>query len=161
MTTQHHSHRCYAVMRGFSLVELMVVVTIVAILASIAYPLYTQQVRKSRRTDAKSAVLDLAGREERLYSTTNCYTTDQGSLGYGAAGAALTNTSVGSGYYTIGVATTTAAGAACPTTYAVTATAASPDQLNDTDCRSFSVDQTGRQSSANAAVADSTATCWR
>ena len=55
--------------RGMTLMELMIVVVIVSILASIAIPSYIQQVRKSRRVEAKTALLDLAGREERYFST--------------------------------------------------------------------------------------------
>lgn len=55
--------------RGMTLMELMIVVVIVSILASIAVPSYIQQVRKSRRVEAKTALLDLAGREERYFST--------------------------------------------------------------------------------------------
>jgi len=55
---------------GFTLVELMVTVMIAAILLAIAVPSYQAYIRKSRRTEAKTAVLDLAGREETLFSTT-------------------------------------------------------------------------------------------
>ena len=55
--------------RGFTLVELMVVIVIASILMAIAVPSYKNSIRKSRRTDAKTALLDLAGREERFNST--------------------------------------------------------------------------------------------
>src|SRR5437016_7599183 len=54
---------------GFTLVELMVVVAIATILFAIAVPSYITYVRQSRRTEARTAVLDLAGREERFFST--------------------------------------------------------------------------------------------
>ena len=53
---------------GFNLIELMVVVAIVAIIASIAYPSYRDQVRKTRRADAKAALMDAAARMERHYT---------------------------------------------------------------------------------------------
>src|SRR6267154_1626429 len=87
---------------GFTLVELMIVVVIVAILASIAIPAYNSQIRKSRRTEAKTALLDLAGREERYFNTSNnTYTNLAVNLAYAAAGSTttITNFSVGSGYY--------------------------------------------------------------
>ena len=140
---------------GFTLVELMVVVTIAAILLSIAIPAYTAQVRKSRRTDAKTAVMDLAGREERFFSTNTTYTSDPVNLGYVAGlptGAAFGQQTVGNGYYQITVAATT-------TTFTVTATAFSTDQLKDTSCRTFAVDQTGNRTSSDSSAAAST-TCW-
>jgi len=54
--------------RGFSLIELMVVVVIVAIIASIAYPAYQDQIQKTRRADGKSALMDAAAKMERHYT---------------------------------------------------------------------------------------------
>src|SRR5271155_3186432 len=121
---------------GFTLVELMAVVLIASILLSIAIPLYMQQVRQSRRTDAKTAVMDLAGREERMFSTTNAYSSDPTQLGYAVVGSgAVFPQIVGNGYYNI----TAAVPAAAPTTFVITALAISADQLKDTSCYSFSV----------------------
>jgi type IV pilus assembly protein PilE len=144
--------------KGFTLVELMSVVLIAAILLSIAVPLYMQQVRKGRRTDAKTAVMDLAGREERMFSTTNAYSTDPTQLGYAAVGSgAAFPQIVGSGYYNITVTVPPLA----PTTFIITAAAISADQLKDTSCASFSVTQTGQQSSLTSGGASSTTTCWQ
>jgi type IV pilus assembly protein PilE len=142
--------------KGFTLVELMAVVLIAAILLSIAVPLYMQQVRKGRRTDAKTAVMDLAGREERMFSTTNAYSIDPTQLGYAAVGSgAVFPQIVGNGYYNITVVAPT------PTTYTITATAISADQLKDTSCFSFSVTQTGQQSSQTSGGVVTTNTCWQ
>src|SRR5216683_1422861 len=87
---------------GFTLVELV----IVAILASIAIPAYNAQIRKSRRTEAKTALLDLAGREERYFNAntgTNAYTDVPALLGYAATMPQMQNYPVGSGYYTVTV----------------------------------------------------------
>lgn len=50
---------------GFTLIELMIAVAVIAILAAIAYPSYLDSVRKSRRADAKAAILELAQWMER------------------------------------------------------------------------------------------------
>jgi len=54
--------------KGFTLIELMIVVVVVAILASIAYPAYQDTIRKTRRADAKSALMDAVSRMERHYT---------------------------------------------------------------------------------------------
>ena len=61
---------------GFTLIEMMTAVLIGAILMAIAVPSYNAQTQKSRRTEAKTALLDLAAREERYNSTYNTYTND-------------------------------------------------------------------------------------
>ncbi len=70
--------------RGFTLIELMIAMLIVSILAALAIPSYNRSVRKSRRTEARSAVLDAAAREERFYATNNKYTQTAAELGYAA-----------------------------------------------------------------------------
>lgn len=59
--------------KGFTLIELMVVVAIVGILAAIAYPSYTEQVARSRRTDAQGMLLQAAQWIERQYTVSNAY----------------------------------------------------------------------------------------
>ena len=54
--------------RGFTLIELMITVAILAIIAAVAYPSYTEQVAKSRRAEARSVVLESTQWMERFYS---------------------------------------------------------------------------------------------
>jgi type IV pilus assembly protein PilE len=135
---------------GFTLVELMVTIVIGAILVTVAVPSFLQQIRKSRRTDAKTAILDLASREERLFSTTNTYSADAPTMGYAAFGQPI-----GSGYYKLDVV---APAAANPPTFTITATAIN-SQTKDTQCATFTVTQTGQQKSYDSANADSSAVC--
>jgi type IV pilus assembly protein PilE len=56
---------------GFSLFELLIVLVIISILANIAYPIYTHALIKTRRTEAKIALMDLANRIESYYLENN------------------------------------------------------------------------------------------
>jgi type IV pilus assembly protein PilE len=58
---------------GFTLLELMIVVGIVAILMFVAYPAYQSQVVDAKRADAQTALVAFAGAMERHYTTNNTY----------------------------------------------------------------------------------------
>ena len=60
---------------GFTLIELLIVVVIISILAGIAYPSYMQYVDRSHRTDAQTALLEIAQHMERHYTMNNTYAT--------------------------------------------------------------------------------------
>jgi type IV pilus assembly protein PilE len=151
--------------RGFSLIELMVVVAIGAILFAIAVPSYMSYIRQARRTDAKTALLDLAAREERWLTTNPAgYTNSAANLGYtGAFPVTLTN-----GYYQLQVCVA-AAGAALggcdpnpnpppgPSFYLTATPVAGSSQVNDSQCTSFSVDSLGAQFATGT---QTSAYCW-
>jgi len=140
---------------GFTLVELMIVVVIAAVLVSIAIPAYTSQIRKSRRTDARNAILDIAAREERFLSVSNSYSSVTTDVGYtGSWPQKVTNN-----YYTVSVTVPDPNNVGNGPSYIVTATAAGT-QAGDTDCTTFTVNQIGKQSASTSAGVDNTSTCW-
>lgn len=59
--------------RGFTLIEVMVVAAIIGILAAIAYPSYQESVRKAKRTEGRTALMQLMQQQERYYSLHNSY----------------------------------------------------------------------------------------
>lgn len=67
--------------RGFTLIELMIVVVIVAILAAIAYPSYTNQVRETRRSEYQGKLMDLAASLESYRARRFSYKDAGGALG--------------------------------------------------------------------------------
>jgi type IV pilus assembly protein PilE len=149
---------------GFTLIELVVTMVVVAILAAIAIPSYQNQIRHSRRTDAKSALLDLAAREQNLYATTSAYTSVPTSVGYTGAAFPVT---VGSGYYSVNitlvaaVAPTSSTVTGTPATFTLVATpVAGTSQASDPACASFSLTSAGQQSALNSGGTDNTSICW-
>ena len=59
--------------RGFTLIEMMIVVAIVGILAAIAYPSYQEYVRRGNRAEARATMMDIAQMQERYFSSNNTY----------------------------------------------------------------------------------------
>ena len=62
--------------------ELMIVVAIVGILASVAFPAYKAYVDRAKRTEGKAFLMEVAARQERYYFDNNAYATDPKALGY-------------------------------------------------------------------------------
>ncbi len=139
---------------GFTLVELMITVVVLAIIVGIAVPSYQQQVRKSRRADARNAILDLAGREERFLSISNSYSQTPADMGYAATFPLIVN----NGYYRLTVTVPDPNQAVTPS-YIITATSFGP-QVGDADCGTFTVNQLGQQAATTSGGAPNTATCW-
>lgn len=87
---------------GFTLIEVMVVVIIVGILASIAYPGYQEHVRRANRAEGQAFLQDVAARQERYFSQNNSYITDIGDIGK----MGLNNGSSETGKYTLNISAT-------------------------------------------------------
>ena len=126
---------------GFTLIELMITVVIVGILASIAYPSYMSQVRKSRRSDAVQALSRLEQSQERWRANNTAYAPDLPSLGISSA-------TTSGGYYTLAITGT-------PTGTTYTATAAGVgSQASDTNCTILTVTIT------NGTATNTPTSCW-
>lgn len=87
--------------RGFTLIELLIACVILGILTAIALPSYQNQVQKSRRSDAKSALVGAAGQMERYFTERGTYAT--ATLGSGGVYPATTQ----NGYYALSLANLT------------------------------------------------------
>lgn len=150
--------------KGFTLIEIMIVVAILGVLASLAYPSYIAQVQESRRTDARTALFNIAQQQEEFFIQRFNYASNFETL-Y-AAGAAIADVPSPENYYNVSI-NINGCGDGDPDgdantcqTYTLTAIAAAgTSQFNDTDCRSFSINNLGVKTSEDSTGAAAT-DCW-
>ncbi|QSI34081.1 prepilin-type N-terminal cleavage/methylation domain-containing protein [Variovorax sp. RKNM96] len=131
--------------KGFTLIELMITVAIVGILAAIAYPSYTEYVKRSRRVEGQNLLNDAAARQERYRAQNGLYAkTDQL--------AQLKVPASPNGYYTLSMVSD-------GTAYTLTAGRALA-QTSDTKCGDFTLDDKGAKGMA-AGTPGTVPDCWR
>jgi type IV pilus assembly protein PilE len=136
---------------GFTLIELMIVVAIVAILAAIAYPSYQDSVRKSRRADAQAVLLEAAQWLERHYTANHTYVVDFATAFPTALKKSPKDGGPAGGYYAITLAT-------AANTFTLTA-APQPTGGQDKDkCGGLTLTHTGAKGVQGAGA--TVAQCW-
>lgn len=134
---------------GFTLIELMIVVVIIGILASIAYPSYTKWMYQTRRAEAQIALTKLANEQEKFYSECSAYSnsiTAARTCAAGGLGQLATSTD---GNYALTVV-------AAATTYTLTATAQGY-QANDSECTTLTLNYQG----VKGATGSNATSCWK
>lgn len=148
-TTSHYDRRTRSA--GFTLIELMVVVIIIGILASIAFPAYLQYVTDSYRSTCAGKLVEMSNQIERIFTENQTYQPG----GNAPSANDLVNTatcpqSVDSAPYSLSVSV------ADDTSYTLTATPQGA-QATASDCGTLTLDQTGARTASGSASVDD---CW-
>ena len=144
---------------GFSLMEIMIALTIIGILAAIALPSYQESVRKGRRADAQSNLVAFANAMERHYTNNAAYTgaagTDGTPANTGAPRIFATESPIDGGakFYNLRISAATA------TTY--TLQAVPKGGQADDKCGTLVLSQTGAKTVADADSGVTAGDCWR
>jgi type IV pilus assembly protein PilE len=146
--------------KGFTLMELMIAVAIIGILAGIALPQYQQYILKSKRVDAKNAIMKVGAEQEKYYLQNNTYfdNTQFGTVntakGWFKVNGSSEITSDG-GFYKLVITqdgTNTFA-----QSFVVTATPSTGSpQTKDLKCTAFAMDGSGQQRATGSNVSE----CW-
>ena len=126
--------------RGFTLIEIMIVIAIIGIVITIAAPSYTEYLKKGRRAEVVSLLSEQAQSLERFYTKNNVYT-------------GITGLSTGNDFYTI---TPTIA----DQTFLLTATRKAGTTMATDKCGDFTLTNTGVRSMNNATTGLTTKDCW-
>ncbi|TWC53451.1 type IV pilus assembly protein PilE [Pseudomonas sp. SJZ080] len=125
--------------RGFTLIEIMIVIAIIGIVITIGYPSLTEYVKKGRRAEVAGLLSEQAQILERFYSKSNVYT-------------GVTGLSTGNDYYTITPTVT-------DQTFLLTATRKAGSMATD-KCGDFTINNTGVRSMVGAKTGLTTKDCW-
>lgn len=147
--------------RGFTLIELMIVVAIVGILAAIAYPAYTDSVRKGRRAEARAALMNLLQQQERYMTQNSSYETfavgTPGVLPFKAYSSA--DGPAASSAHLLGARVCQAVGGVVPTKRDCIEVFAQPQAgvYTDLEITSMAIDTQGRRTCTGT----NTARCWK
>ena len=142
--------------QGFTLIEIMIAVAIIAIISGFAYPSYVKHVQRAKRVDAQTAVLEAAQRQEAYYLRNNSYAKDLTQLEY--------NSTSSEGLYNLALSATPSGCTGNHTTvctgFQITATpVTTKPQAKDSDCQSLKINQLGTKSATDANN-NATTKCW-
>lgn len=136
------------IQKGFTLIELMIVVAIIGVITAIAYPSYLDSVRKSNRADAKASLNDTAQRLQRCFTTYNTYNSEDCAIAESLKDGATIDS--GENLYVISAAL-------AATTFTLTATPVDgTTQASDSQCGNFTLTNAGVRGASGALGVD----CW-
>lgn len=123
--------------RGFSLIELVIVMLIIAVLAAIAVPTYQSYITRATRTKATEGLTNLAGLEERFFYSNNTYTKNLSDLGQGSSSGFCVASCTDARYYEVTIFS------ASSTDYLLQAAPEDVQAIQDTQCGTLTLNRAG------------------
>jgi type IV pilus assembly protein PilE len=132
--------------RGFTLVELMIVLVIIAALVGFALPAYRDYVVRSNRVEAMVALTELANLEEKHFSNELAYTTTLSDLDYPQF--------TPDDHYQLSISNS------ANLDYILTATPRNQQLADDNSCQQFTLNSLGQRSARDTNGNDTTQECW-
>jgi type IV pilus assembly protein PilE len=144
-------HRVSPLRRGFTLIELMIVVAIIAILASIALPNYTEYVRKANRAEARTQILKAAQFMQRFYASNDRFDTDRAAVAVALPSVLQQSPEQGTALYNLAVESTASA-------YTLTATPVTGGSMAADTCGNLILNHTNLKSVSGSSTA---VQCWK
>ena len=145
---------------GFSLIELMVAVAIVALLSAIALPSYTAYITRAARADARTQLLQVAQFLQRFYSANDSYATDRSSNAVSIPASLNRSPADGTKLYDFGFAT----GSPTATTYRIQMVPVAGGIMANDECGTFQLDSTGVRSVVVSGTTNTSTLrdrCWK
>lgn len=147
---------------GFTLIELMIVVVVIAILASVAIPSYTGYITDARRQGAVQEMLKIASAQEQFFMDNKAYASTLVALGYDAqpigtdVNGAIVPATDASAMYNFAISSTTTSTSGLIRAYTVSASPKAAQYDRDTECATLTLTEAGVKKAAGVINSD----CW-
>ncbi|MEO8673385.1 MAG: type IV pilin protein [Tahibacter sp.] len=143
---------------GFTLIELVITVAILAIIVALALPSYTNYMFRIRRADAKDLILRIAAAQERTYTNYNRYANTVTGAAPGGLGFSAGGDSTKDGTYTVAIEAIGAPGTPLAAPFQTYQLSATPTGIQAPDkCKVLSVDSTGKKDKTGD---ETNGKCW-
>jgi type IV pilus assembly protein PilE len=147
---------------GFTLIEQMIVVVVIAILASVAIPSYTGYITDARRQGAVQEMLKIGSSQEQHFMDNKAYGSSLVDLGYAAAtvgidaSGARTSATDASAVYNFTISSTTTSTSGIIRAYTISAVPKASQLERDTECATLTLTEAGAKTAAGVTNNE----CW-
>jgi type IV pilus assembly protein PilE len=153
-----HMNKAFQLQRGVTLIELLIVIVIISVIASFAYPSYQNYVVETKRTAASSILLQVADRQQQFFMDNKRFANDLTALGFAnnplvisEDGSVVADAAARGSTYSVSLSNVAA------TTFTITAAPLHAQATRDTKCGSLTLNQAQLKGSSGGGGND----CWK